>query len=195
MRKIKLVTKPLVNSKHEKFCWHLIDGNNQTEAYIAAGYSEKGACQSASQLLKNPNIIGRLEYLRYQNNVANELIFDRIIDQHQRIAFSNIEDYLIDEADGITIRKLKEIRKAKLNAVKTIKLRTTRKTDRDGNIQEEFTDAEVTLYDKQKSLAELSELMGLKSDFGKIRSGLQKYGKDVYIDDSGQWQLVDLDND
>lgn len=55
---------PLDNGKHEHFCQLVTNGESATQAYVLAGYSDKGAGQSANKLLKKPEISSRLAYLR-----------------------------------------------------------------------------------------------------------------------------------
>lgn len=59
-------SEPLKNAKHEHFCQLVSNGESATKAYALAGYSEKGAKQSASRLLTNAYICDRIEYLRRQ---------------------------------------------------------------------------------------------------------------------------------
>jgi hypothetical protein len=46
----------LSNPQHEQFALLLASGLSATKAYIKAGYSARGARQSAHALLKNPDI-------------------------------------------------------------------------------------------------------------------------------------------
>lgn len=50
--------------KHEKFCIGIAEGMTAEKAYIEAGYSRKGAAQSASRLLRNAEIQARINVLR-----------------------------------------------------------------------------------------------------------------------------------
>ncbi len=62
-----------LNDRQERFCQNLVSGMSATQAYIGAGYSSNGAGQSADQLLKNPEIIARLESLRTAMQVRAEM--------------------------------------------------------------------------------------------------------------------------
>jgi phage terminase small subunit len=55
---------PLDNAKHEHFCQLIANGESATQAYVLAGYSEKGAGPSAARLLKNAPVCERIAYLR-----------------------------------------------------------------------------------------------------------------------------------
>lgn len=55
---------PLDNARRERFCQELLIDENATQAYIRAGYSEKGAKVSASRLLADANVAARVAELR-----------------------------------------------------------------------------------------------------------------------------------
>ena len=54
----------LKNIRHEKFCQGIVSGLSQSKAYTSAGYSERGAKQSAARLLANANVRSRVSELR-----------------------------------------------------------------------------------------------------------------------------------
>lgn len=54
----------LRNSKHEHFAHLIAKGGNPRQSYIDAGYSDKGADQSASRLLRNAEIAARVEEIK-----------------------------------------------------------------------------------------------------------------------------------
>lgn len=54
----------LHNAKHEHFAQLLAKGEAPQKAYVLAGYSEQGAAQSASRLLRNAKICSRVAQLR-----------------------------------------------------------------------------------------------------------------------------------
>jgi phage terminase small subunit len=53
-----------LNPKQEAFCQGVASGLSLTQAYIRAGYSEKGAGQGGERLLKNVEISQRVDELR-----------------------------------------------------------------------------------------------------------------------------------
>ena len=53
----------LNNPKHEQFALQMANGLSATKAYIKAGYSVRGARQSAHSLLENPDISLRVAEL------------------------------------------------------------------------------------------------------------------------------------
>ncbi len=69
----------LKNSRHERFAIALANGVPQTRAYIQAGYSEKGASGSASQLQANPSISARVKEIKQLNLERNNMNLDTIL--------------------------------------------------------------------------------------------------------------------
>ena len=54
----------LINPRHEQFAVLVAGGMNASEAYKKAGFSAKGASQSASRLAKVPAVAARISALR-----------------------------------------------------------------------------------------------------------------------------------
>lgn len=54
----------LNNARHEHFAQLVAGGKTPPVAYVLAGYSEAGAAQSANRLLKNAEVLLRVEELR-----------------------------------------------------------------------------------------------------------------------------------
>ena len=62
---------PLKNAKHEHFAQLVSNGEPASRAYVVAGYSEKGAKQSAARLLTSADICERIAYLRSKKEEAH----------------------------------------------------------------------------------------------------------------------------
>ena len=73
----------LTNSKHEHFAQAVAKGVSATKAYIAAGYSPKGAQQSSTRLLLNAVICSRLAEL--QQTLAAGVIALEISSRNARV--------------------------------------------------------------------------------------------------------------
>jgi hypothetical protein len=63
---------PLKNAKHEQFAQFVSNGDSATNAYVLAGYAEKGAEQNSSRLIRNDDVLGRIQYLRDQKAQAHQ---------------------------------------------------------------------------------------------------------------------------
>lgn len=64
---------PSLNDRQRRFAELVFKGNPHREAYISAGYAEKGADESASRLLRNAKVRGYLESLR--EDARNEVVY------------------------------------------------------------------------------------------------------------------------
>jgi phage terminase small subunit len=60
---------------------------NQTRAYIAAGYSEKGAAQSASALLRNPKVAAYIEKKLEKRSEKLGITAERVLAEIAKLAF------------------------------------------------------------------------------------------------------------
>jgi len=73
----------LSNIRHELFCQGLVSGLSQTKAYTGAGYSERGAKQSAARLLANTNVRSRVAELRRE--IESSYIRLQITERDERL--------------------------------------------------------------------------------------------------------------
>lgn len=73
----------LSNPRHEQFVQGLLQGLSATRAYVQAGFSEKGAGQSAARLLKNADICSRLMEVRAEVSAATVQL--EISDRNSRV--------------------------------------------------------------------------------------------------------------
>jgi phage terminase small subunit len=73
----------LSNIRHELFCQGLVSGLSQTKAYAGAGYSERGAKQSAARLLANADVRSRVSELRRE--IESSYIRLQITERDERL--------------------------------------------------------------------------------------------------------------
>ncbi len=76
-----------LSEKQRRFVFEYVKNPIATKAYVAAGYSEKGAGQSAYQLRKLPHVAAEVARQQAQFEKKNELTADRIIKELGEIAF------------------------------------------------------------------------------------------------------------
>ena len=74
----------LSNSRRERFVQGVISGATASAAYIAAGYSDNGAAQSAQRLLRNSEIRARKAEL--EETVVVEFVAGQIAERQYRLA-------------------------------------------------------------------------------------------------------------
>jgi phage terminase small subunit len=73
----------LKNVRHELFCQGLVSGLSQAKAYTSAGYSERGAKQSAARLLANADVRSRVADLRRE--IKTRYIHLQITERDERL--------------------------------------------------------------------------------------------------------------
>ena len=73
----------LKNIRHEKFCQEIVSGLSQTKAYTSAGYSERGAKQSAARLMNNTDVRSRVSELRRE--IDSSYICRQITERDERL--------------------------------------------------------------------------------------------------------------
>ena len=73
----------LKNIRHEKFCQGFVSGLSQTKAYTLAGYSERGAKQSAARLMNNTDVRSRVSELRRE--IESSYIRLQITERDERL--------------------------------------------------------------------------------------------------------------
>lgn len=73
-----------LTAKHQRFVAEYCVDLNATQAYIRAGYSEKGAAQSAEQLLRNPEIAKAVAELTRQQLAKVGLLAETVLEAIRR---------------------------------------------------------------------------------------------------------------
>lgn len=110
----------LRNAKHERFCLEYVKDLNATQAYVRAGYSRKGAAQSAAALLRNPKIGGRVAEL--QGKLANklEITAERVLRETARLAFSDPRKFFKEDGTLKAITELDDDTAASLSSFEVV---------------------------------------------------------------------------
>ena len=86
--------------RYEAFAREYVIDLNATRAALAAGYSERTAGVKGSQLLKTVKCRQLIDKFLSKRAIKTELKAERVIEELQRIAFANPQDYMRVNADG-----------------------------------------------------------------------------------------------
>ena len=112
----------LKNPRHEAFAQQYARNGNATKSYIAAGYGEKGAAQSAERLLRNADVCSRVKALK--QIISDGVVKLAITERSNRVSILDdiltryralIEARALDMADvaggktGLLVRQLKQV--------------------------------------------------------------------------------------
>jgi phage terminase small subunit len=152
-------------AKEEKFCYEYCLDLNATQAAIRAGYSRKTAKAAASRLLTKVNLQKKIGEL--QGNLAETAKISalRLINEHAKIAFSNIADLHID---WTTLKDFKSLTDDQKACIQEIAVEDTR----------EGKNIKIKLFDKLRSLNSLSNILGFNAPVKAEITG--KDGKDLH---------------
>lgn len=91
-----------LNPKQKRFVKEYLIDSNGTQAAIRAGYSKKNADKIAWQLLGNPRVAAAVEHCSAKISDKLEITAERIRAELAKLAFSNMEDYVVHENGDIT---------------------------------------------------------------------------------------------
>src|ERR1700742_3385151 len=86
----------LTNPRWERFCQELLVDDNETQAYIRAGYSGLGADRSAPRLIRRPEVAARVAELR---TGRNERIAERASVTQDTVVANLCELYALTKDD------------------------------------------------------------------------------------------------
>ena|SRR5438046_2884840 len=160
-----------VKKRYELFAREYVIDLNGTRAAIAAGYSQKGADSKAAQLLGNVRVRKLVDAHLSRRATKLELKAEKVAEELQRMAFSNILDFMeIDEQGRPVGLNLANITRDQAAAIQEITEDTTGGTG-DGE-RRLILRTKFKLADKGKSLELLGRHLGMFQDNVKV-TGLE----------------------
>lgn len=146
-----------VEDREEAFCQHYIttNGNNATASALAAGYGPKGAKVRACELLKRDHVVRRIEFLRAQMQVRRRRTREDILDEYEKLAFSDIRD--------VGDKTLEELENGVSAAIAELTTSETIAEAPGGKVTVSRA-RKVKLYDKKGALDSLAKMQGFLVD-------------------------------
>lgn len=147
----------LDNPRWQRFCNEYLVDLNASAAYGRAGYKATGAARDTggSDLLRNPEIQAEIQRLIADRAKRTEVTSDRVLRELALLAFSNIEDYRINERGRIRLAS-GAVSPDAVRAVSRKKFKQT--TDRFGNVTSE---SEIHLWPKAQALEMCMRHLGM----------------------------------
>lgn len=159
------------SKRYELFAREYVIDFNGTRAATAAGYSAKTAVSKASQLLRKVKVSRLIDRLTAQRASKLDLKAEKIAEELQRLAFSNMLDYMeIDETGRPVGLNLSGITRDQAAAIQEITEDTTGGTG-DGE-RRLILRTKFKLADKRGSLELLGRHLGMFQDNVKV-TGLE----------------------
>ena len=144
----------LDNDRHERFCQEYVVDLNGTQAYIRAGYSERGAEASASKLLANPKVKARIAELQAKVASKLEITAERVLMETARIAYSDPRKLFNEDGSLKHIKDLDDDTAAAISGI-----------EYDGTVRK------IRRYDKNAALANLGKHLKLFRDQVELNIG------------------------
>lgn len=185
-------TKSGLTDKQQKFAQEYLKDFNATQAYIRAGYSQKAARVSASNLLANPNIQAYLSshISRAENRSVASL--EKTLNELAYVAYSRATDVYSFNNQGLEFKDSKELPDEVVAAIEAVTfVETVNETDFGTTTT---TKKSVKQHNKMSALNLLSKYFGLLDDFNAARMALKRYGIAMIEDDSDLgWTLEKYD--
>lgn len=165
-----------LTDKEERFCYEYVLHLNASKAACLAGYSERSSRVTASRLLTKVNIQDRIRQMRDNLAETAQISALKIVKEHDKIAFSSIAHLHKTWIERTEFENLTEDQKACIRSITTKLMKKNVGTKDDPDIVDvEYV--KIELYDKQKSLDSLSEMLGFNAPIKQEITG--KDGKDL----------------
>ena len=94
-----------LNEKQKTFCREYLVDLNATQAYIRAGYSEKGASVSGSQLLANPSVQAFIQKASKKRQERTEIKGDDLLQFWHDLTYTPMDEMYSQGPDGTLVPK------------------------------------------------------------------------------------------
>lgn len=157
--------------KQDKACIKYLECGDKTAAYRYAyncsKMSDATVWNNAYKLFQNNEVITRIEYLKNHLAEAAGLSALKIVNEHKKIAFS---DATRIRSGWMDLKDFEELTDEEKACIQTVETKTTIRKDPNGNnIEDVFV--RVKLYDKQKALDSLTQILGFNAPIKNEHTG------------------------
>lgn len=115
---------PDLTNKQQAFVNEYIIDLNATQAAIRAGYSEHTAKDIGCENLAKPNIKNAIQAKLDARTVRTQVTADRVLKELAKLAFSNTEDYITVNEDGLASVDLSKLTRDQAAAITEITVET-----------------------------------------------------------------------
>lgn len=166
-----------LTDKQERFCYeYLANGFNATKAAIIAGYSEKTARVIATENLAKPAIKARIQEMK--DNLAETAGVSAlmIVKEHLKIALSS-QGQLRD--GWMKLKEFEELDEEAKACIQEVTTKQVKKHVKKGQPPETETYVRIKLYDKQKSMEALANMLGFNAPTKQELTGAN--GADLFM--------------
>ena len=149
--------------KQEMFIREYLVDLNATQAAIRAGYSKRTAGRTGFENLKKPDIQERIQKQVEERIKNTELTAERVLAEIQKLAFSNMLDYVTVQVDGSAYVNLSGLTRDQAAAITEIQTDEYVKAG-GGDDVKDVRRVKIKLVDKKGSLEQLGRYFKLFVD-------------------------------
>lgn len=146
--------------KQAVFVQEYLTDYNATQAAIRAGYSERSAQEIGSENLSKPLIAKAIEQAQAERAERLGITADRVINELAKLAFSNMEDYIKKDGNGLASIDLSTVDRGQAAAISELTV-DTRKLP---GAEDEVEKVKFKLVDKGVNLERLGKYLKLFTD-------------------------------
>ena len=161
-----------LTAKQQAFVEEYLIDLNATQSAIRAGYSEKTAYSQGQRLLKNVEVASRIDEALAKRSERTEITADNVLRELAKLAFSNIEDYVRIDGEGLARVDLSEATRDQMAAVGEITVDTRREATADGDIPAVIEKVRFKLSDKGTNLERLGRHLKLFTDKTEVDTNI-----------------------
>lgn len=183
---------PVWSSKEERlkfFCAEYVKDFDAQRAARAVGVPEKSAKVTAWHWLRDPLVRREMSRLYAGREQEAEATVARVLSELSRVAFANIEDYIIVDAEGDARVDLSGLTREQAAAIASIDRFVTTEHREDGDVT--HVTVKFKLHDKLRALEllgkhlkmfrDLVEIPGVERLADELRAARQRAAIDVEV--------------
>lgn len=163
-----LVIRHQLDPKHKKFADQYLKTNRKAASAVFAGYSKRSSHTEASRLLKRPDIAAYIAARVAEATEPAELLGTkaealgvRVVKEMETLAFANIADLIVINANGEPSFDLSKATREQLAAISSLKTKSTKRYDNKGAHIATENEVAINLADKYRGLELLGRHLGL----------------------------------
>lgn len=145
----------------ERFVAEYMVCRNQTEAARRAGYSEKRAMTTGSELMARPDVKAEIDRRMYEEQNYVGVTPAQVLAQWKAIGFGDIRDLFEWDNESMSFVPSKDLTEEQAATVKSIKAKTVHIYPQDGGAPRVETTLEIQTHDKLKALDRLADYLEL----------------------------------
>jgi phage terminase small subunit len=167
-----------LTAKEERFCYEYCIDLNATQAAIRAGYSKRTARSIGCENLTKPDIQARIRKMKANLSETAGISALRVLNEHSKIAFSSMAHLHNTWIKRKDFEALTDEQKACISEIDS-KLRTEYVDNPESGKKTPMRVASVRikLYDKQKALDSISNILGFNAAIRNEIAGKIEFGK------------------